>query len=129
MKYLVMVADGMSDYPLEELSGRTPIESSKIPNINFIAAHLGGNASDLVCEAIKLLEKETIDNIYLDTSAIKLPWLIETAIEKLGHDKIIFGSDEPYADLRVCKYCIDIAEVNRKGLILAKNILTLINRE
>ncbi|MBN1871126.1 MAG: cofactor-independent phosphoglycerate mutase [Candidatus Omnitrophica bacterium] len=37
MKYLVMVADGMSDYPLEALDNRTPLESSKIPNMNFLA--------------------------------------------------------------------------------------------
>ncbi len=37
MKHIVMVADGMSDYPLEELGGRTPLESSKIPNMTFMA--------------------------------------------------------------------------------------------
>jgi len=37
MKYIVMVADGMSDYPLEELDNKTPLESSKIPNMTFIA--------------------------------------------------------------------------------------------
>jgi len=37
MKYIVMVADGMSDYPLAELGDRTPIEASKIPNMTFIA--------------------------------------------------------------------------------------------
>ena len=37
MKYIVMVADGMSDYPLEELGDRTPLESSKIPNMTFMA--------------------------------------------------------------------------------------------
>ena len=37
MKYIIMVADGMSDYPLAELNDRTPLESSKIPNITFMA--------------------------------------------------------------------------------------------
>ncbi len=37
MKYIVMVADGMSDYPLEELGGRTPLESSRVPNMTFMA--------------------------------------------------------------------------------------------
>ncbi|MBU4376296.1 MAG: cofactor-independent phosphoglycerate mutase [Candidatus Omnitrophica bacterium] len=37
MKYIVMVADGMSDYPIASLGDRTPIEASKIPNMNFIA--------------------------------------------------------------------------------------------
>ncbi len=37
MKYIVMVADGMSDYPIASLGDRTPIEASKIPNMDFIA--------------------------------------------------------------------------------------------
>ena len=37
MKYIVMVPDGMSDYPLEEVGGRTPLESAKIPNMTFLA--------------------------------------------------------------------------------------------
>jgi len=45
MKYIVLVGDGMSDYPLEELNGRTPLEASKIPNMNFIAKNgLSGRA-------------------------------------------------------------------------------------
>lgn len=37
MKYIVLVPDGMADYPLEELGGRTPLEASHRANMNFIA--------------------------------------------------------------------------------------------
>ena len=37
MKYAILVGDGMSDYPIEELNNRTPIEVAKIPNMNDIA--------------------------------------------------------------------------------------------
>jgi len=37
MKYIVLVADGMADYPVEELGGRTPIEAARKPNMDFIA--------------------------------------------------------------------------------------------
>jgi len=37
MKYVVLVPDGMCDYPLEELQGRTPLEVAHRDNINFIA--------------------------------------------------------------------------------------------
>lgn len=48
MKYIVMVADGMSDYPIAELGDRTPIEASKIPNMNFIAKNgIVGTASTI----------------------------------------------------------------------------------
>lgn len=39
MKYIVLVCDGMSDYPIPELGDRTPIEAAKTPNMDFIAKH------------------------------------------------------------------------------------------
>lgn len=37
MKYILIVADGMSDYPVEELNGKTPLMISEKPNIDEIA--------------------------------------------------------------------------------------------
>ncbi len=37
MKYLVLVADGMADYPIKELGERTPLEVARKPNMDFIA--------------------------------------------------------------------------------------------
>ena len=37
MKYIVLVGDGMADYPLEELHDRTPLEVAKTPNMDVIA--------------------------------------------------------------------------------------------
>jgi 2,3-bisphosphoglycerate-independent phosphoglycerate mutase len=37
-KYIVLVGDGMADYPLEELGGMTPLEAAKTPNMDNIAA-------------------------------------------------------------------------------------------
>lgn len=39
MKYIVLVGDGMADYPIEELGGRTPLEAARTPNMDFIAQH------------------------------------------------------------------------------------------
>jgi len=39
MKYIVLVCDGMSDYPVKELGERTPLEAAKTPNMDFIAQH------------------------------------------------------------------------------------------
>lgn len=39
MKYIVLVCDGMSDYPLQELGERTPLEAAKTPNLDYIAKH------------------------------------------------------------------------------------------
>ena len=36
-KYLVLIGDGMSDYPLKELKGKTPLEYAKTPNMDHLA--------------------------------------------------------------------------------------------
>ena len=36
MKYVVILGDGMSDYPVEELGGKTPLEVAKKPNIDYL---------------------------------------------------------------------------------------------
>lgn len=96
--------------------------ANKYSNNIFIAAHLGGNASDLVSEAIDLVKESKLSNLYLDTSSVKLPYLIEKAVDILGPDKIIFGSDEPYSDLRISLYCLELTGVPYKEKIMFDNI-------
>ena len=37
MKYIVVLGDGMADYPLPELNNKTPLEAAKKPNIDRLA--------------------------------------------------------------------------------------------
>jgi len=37
MKYIVLVADGMADYPIKELDNSTPLEVARTPNMDYIA--------------------------------------------------------------------------------------------
>ncbi|HEY9205980.1 MAG TPA: cofactor-independent phosphoglycerate mutase, partial [Candidatus Methanoperedens sp.] len=39
MKFIVLVGDGMADYPIQELGGMTPLQAANIPNMDFIAKH------------------------------------------------------------------------------------------
>jgi len=39
MKYIVLVADGMADYPVKELNDRTPLEVAYTPNMDYIARY------------------------------------------------------------------------------------------
>ncbi|MDI6889257.1 MAG: cofactor-independent phosphoglycerate mutase [Methanocellales archaeon] len=39
MKYVVLVGDGMADYPLEELGNKTPLQVAHTPNMDFIASN------------------------------------------------------------------------------------------
>lgn len=38
MKYVVVIGDGMADYPIEELGDKTPLQTAQIPNMDNIAA-------------------------------------------------------------------------------------------
>lgn len=97
--------------------------ANEFKSLIFIAAHMGGGATDLIAEALDLIRKAKSENIYLDTSAGKLPWLIEEAVRLVGANHILLGSDEPYADLRVSKYCVDLCDISNKDKesILYKN--------
>ena len=37
MKYVVVLGDGMADYPVAELGGKTPLQVAKKPNIDALA--------------------------------------------------------------------------------------------
>ena len=37
-KYLILVGDGMADYPVSELGGKTPLEVADTPNMDLIAS-------------------------------------------------------------------------------------------
>lgn len=37
MKYIVLLCDGMADYPVAELNGKTPLEAAKTPNMDRLA--------------------------------------------------------------------------------------------
>lgn len=102
--------------------------SKLFPKCIFVGAHMGGNASELIEEAIDLVYEAKLENLYLDTSACKLPWLIEKAVNKIGSTKILFGSDEPYADLRISKLCIELANITNqeKENIFYNNCIGLI---
>ncbi len=39
MKYCVIIPDGMADYKLEKLSGRTPLEAARTPNLDNISSN------------------------------------------------------------------------------------------
>jgi 2,3-bisphosphoglycerate-independent phosphoglycerate mutase len=38
MKHVVVIGDGMADYPLDELDGKTPLQAAQIPNMDSIAS-------------------------------------------------------------------------------------------
>lgn len=39
MKYIIVVGDGMADYPIEEFQGKTPLMMARTPYLDWLASH------------------------------------------------------------------------------------------
>lgn len=98
----------------------------RFPELKLIIAHLGGTFEK---EALQLAKK--YDNVYLDTSGGPAKKVM-IAINALGSERIIFGSDMPFIphgdpgdELNKIQN-LEISDED-KQLILGQNILGLIN--
>jgi predicted TIM-barrel fold metal-dependent hydrolase len=83
------------------------IEAYKKRNITIIAAHLGGVSPPLVSRALEMLEDTNdFDNFYLDTASIDVARLIARAINVIGSERILFGTDIPFHEFHVLRYAM-----------------------
>lgn len=103
------------------------IEAYKKRNITIIAAHLGGVSPPLISRALDKLEQTNdFDNFYLDTSSIDVARLIARAINVVGSERILFGTDIPFHEFPVLRFALqqvwerDDVNVTSKDM---KNIL------
>ena len=53
MKYAVLLCDGMADYPVEALGGRTPMEAANKPNMDALAKEAEVGLCQTVAEGLK----------------------------------------------------------------------------
>ena len=107
-----------------------PLKLAKnYPNIRIIIAHMGGNDTSIVKEAVD--NAKNIPNVYFDTSGITTPFRIEYATKIIGPERIIFGSDSPWCSYRAMYYCVEDAMIDEeaKELIFSKNFSSLLNKE
>ncbi len=38
-KYIILIGDGMADWPIPAIANRTPLEAAEAPNMDFMAAN------------------------------------------------------------------------------------------
>lgn len=98
------------------------------PSLQFICAHMGGLATDLIVRAYeKISHSRYLRNIYLDTSGCFHPELIEKAVQLLGKDRVIFATDRPFHSYRISLYVINCCSFDRKtkSNILSANFLNI----
>ena len=51
MKYLLIIPDGMADYPIEELGDRTPVEVARTPHLDAVCSEGLLGRSDTTCSS------------------------------------------------------------------------------
>ncbi|MEB2836774.1 MAG: amidohydrolase family protein [Desulfurococcales archaeon] len=100
----------------------------------IVVAHLGSYSAlkpgIYFDEALRLIER--YDNVYADTSAVD-SFLVELAVERVGYDKLLFGSDYPYVTgLTIADFVESILRMNiewrAKMAILRWNAERLLKR-
>ncbi len=48
MKFIVLIGDGMGDYPMDELNGKTVLEFAETPNMDWIASNGKGGSAQTI---------------------------------------------------------------------------------
>ena len=81
--------------------------AAQAPDTTIILAHIGGFFSGDA--ALRCAERR--NNVYVDTSEIPFPDRVRQAVDRLGAEKVLFGSDAP-----CCDYRLEILKVKLAGL-------------
>lgn len=65
-----------------------------VPGMKLIVAHLGAPNSETLVDGFIALALEH-PNLFMDSSYSSCPWKIPEAIQRLGAERVVFGSDGP----------------------------------
>ncbi len=65
------------------------------PEASIIVAHLGGDLPDLQQECSAEMQRRELPNAYLGTESIREYYSMRIALDRLGPERLIFGSDYP----------------------------------
>ncbi|MDF1539530.1 MAG: TatD family hydrolase, partial [Candidatus Thorarchaeota archaeon] len=98
------------------------------PDITYIAAHLGGLANELILAALDRIDSlPSIENLYLDTSGCMNPKIMRRAIDIMGEDQILWGTDLPFFNHEVSRFVLSRTGINDSVMkkILYDNVVKI----
>lgn len=98
------------------------------PDVDFILSHMGGDTPELEMATIDAVRDGGLSNVHLGTEGVREYWAIQRAVDELGAEKVIFGSDFPLGHPRMYLGVIDALKVTeeQRNLVLGGNILRLV---
>jgi predicted TIM-barrel fold metal-dependent hydrolase len=116
-------------------AGRTPISwpdrliavALEYPNAKFILAHLGGNAYDRIYDTMRRWPTLP-ENVWVESSTARHPDLLARAFHRWGYDRLLYGSDLPFTDMRLNFDCLRYAGLDRHTDFMGGNLLRLLKQ-
>jgi uncharacterized protein len=108
---------GRERVPLAIHSGHPPFSlpwsigelAELYPDVRIIMLHMGHAHGVYIQAAINTAKK--YDNIILETSGVSMHSKIREAVETVGEERVVFGSDYPFHD-----YSVELRKVEAAGL-------------
>jgi predicted TIM-barrel fold metal-dependent hydrolase len=104
--------------------------ANKYPGVRLILAHIGHSETDVFDLQVEAVKKSTEGNVWADTSSSRsmLARVIEHAVDQLGAERILFGTDTPLYFAATQKSRIAYASISdeAKRMILYENAAQLL---
>lgn len=91
------------------------------PDVRIVMLHMGHAHGVYIQAAINTAKKH--DNIVLETSGVSMHSKIREAVERVGEERVVFGSDYPFHDYSVELRKVEVAGLteSQKELVLYRN--------
>ena len=112
----------MSSYSLALEAAR------RYTDVNFILSHMGGDTPELETATTEAIRAGGLANVHLGREGVREYWAVQQAIDVLGAEKVIFGSDFPLGHPKMYMGLVDALRLTdeQRDLVLGGNILRLI---
>lgn len=102
--------------------------ASAHPEVSFILSHMGGDTPELEMATIQDTKAARLANVSLGIEGVREYWAVERAIEELGAERVIFGSDYPLGHPRMYLGLVDALRISgdQRAQVLGGNMLRLL---
>jgi hypothetical protein len=99
--------------------------AAQCPEARIILAHIGGYFNGEA--AIRVAERR--ENVWVDTSEMPFPQMVRKAVDRLGAEKVLFGTDAPCCDIKLEIMKVKLAGLTQEqeALVMYKNYAKMMN--
>ena len=102
--------------------------AAKYSGVPFVLSHMGGDTPELETATIEGIAQGGLANVLLGIEGVREYWAVQKAVNDLGADRVVFGSDFPLGHPRMYMGLVDALKVTpeQKSLIMGGNALRLV---